>query len=105
MKVVLDPAKVSYEELAKLFFEIHDPTQVDRQGPDRGKQYRSAVYYTDDAQKKVVEMLIGLLEKKGLKIATKLERFEKFWDAEEYHQKYYLKTGKQPYCHRRVKKF
>jgi len=105
LKVDFDPGVVSYEELAKLFFEIHDPTQVDRQGPDVGTQYRSAVFYTNAQQKATVEKLVGLLEKSGLKVATELIEFEKFWDAEEYHQKYYKKTNKQPYCHTRVERF
>jgi len=105
LKVEFDPAVVSYEELAKLFFEIHDPTQVDRQGPDVGSQYRSAVFYTNSKQKEITEKLIGLLEKSGLRVATELIEFKKFWDAEEYHQKYYEKTKKQPYCHTRVERF
>lgn len=105
LKVDFNPTIVTYEELAKLFFEIHDPTQVDRQGPDIGSQYRSAVFFTNQRQKMTIEKLIGLLEKSGLKVATELVEFEKFWDAEGYHQKYYEKIKKQPYCHRRVKRF
>ena len=105
LEVVFNPAVVSYTDLAKIFFEIHDPTQVDRQGPDRGKQYRSAVFYTNDSQKQLTEELIEILKQKGLKVATQLVPSEKFWDAEDYHQKYYEKTGKEPYCHSRVKRF
>ncbi len=105
VEVVFDSRKTSYERLARLFFEIHDPTQVDRQGPDVGDQYRSAIFYVNDEEKKVAEELIAALKKKGLKVATQVVKFEKFWPAEEYHQGYYDKTGKLPYCHIRVKRF
>lgn len=105
MEVVYDPSKVSYEELAKLFFEIHDPTQIDRQGPDIGEQYKSAVFYTDDEQKEITEKLIGILEEKDYKVATELIKAEMFWPAEFYHQDYYKNNGKSPYCHFYTKKF
>ncbi len=104
-EVTFDPAKTSYEEVAKLFFEIHDPTQVNRQGPDIGEQYKSVVFYADEEQKKTAEKLIGLLKAKGFKVATELRPAKEFWPAEDYHQDYYAKTGKQPYCHRPVKRF
>lgn len=103
VEVVFDPDKVSYEELAKLFFEIHDPTQRDRQGPDVGTQYRSAVFYTNDAQKAVAERLIGILKGKGLDVVTELKPAEKFYAADEHHQRYYEKSGGTPYCHVRKK--
>jgi peptide methionine sulfoxide reductase msrA/msrB len=105
VKIDFDPQQVSYEALAKLFFEIHDPTQVDRQGPDVGEQYRSAVFYTSPEQRAVAEKLIGQLEQKGFRVATKLVPAGPFWKAEDYHQDYYEKTGKSPYCHFRVKRF
>lgn len=105
VEVVFDPSVVSYETLAKLFFEIHDPTQVNRQGPDMGEQYRSAVYCTSDQQRQITEKLIGLLKAKGLKVVTEVAKADTFWPAEEYHQDYYEKTGKEPYCHFRVKRF
>ncbi len=105
VRIVFDPSKVSYETLAKNFFEIHDPEQVDGQGADIGNQYRSEVFYTTQEQKEVTQKLIKLLEEKGYKIATKLTPATQFWKAEEYHQDYYNKTGKQPYCHRHVKRF
>jgi peptide methionine sulfoxide reductase msrA/msrB len=105
VEVVYDSSTVDYETVARMFFEIHDPTQVDRQGPDRGTQYRSAVFYADDEQKETTEKLIGLLNDKGLKVATKLHAADKFWPAEDYHQNYYQKTGKQPYCHSYIKRF
>ena len=105
VEVEYDPAKVSYEDLAKLFFEIHDPTQKNRQGPDIGGQYRSAVFYVDDQQKETANYLIKQLREKGLNVVTAVERAGDFWLAENYHQNYYEKTGGQPYCHLRTKRF
>ncbi|OHX66208.1 methionine sulfoxide reductase [Flammeovirga pacifica] len=105
LKVTYDPSKVSYEELARLFFEIHDPTQVDRQGPDVGKQYRSEIFYTSATQKEVANKLIGELKGKGFKVATQVTKADTFWDAEEYHQKYYIKHKKEPYCHVKIERF
>jgi peptide methionine sulfoxide reductase msrA/msrB len=105
VEVVFDPEVVSYETLTRLFFEIHDPTQVDRQGPDRGTQYRSAVFYADEDQKQVAERLIAVLRDKGFDVATEVTEAGPFWEAEEYHQDYYEKTGGSPYCHTRQKKF
>ena len=105
VRVVFDPAKTTYEAVARLFFEIHDPTEVDRQGPDVGKQYRSAVFYVGDEQRKVAEKLIAELTARGYKVATRVEPAGKFWRAEEYHQRYYEHKGTTPYCHARVKRF
>ncbi len=104
-EVLYDPSKVSYEELARLFFETHDPTQINRQGPDIGTQYRSGVFYLNDEQKEVAEKLIGLLEKKGLEIATEVTKAPTFWTAEDYHQDYYDERGTTPYCHIYTKRF
>ena len=105
LEVVYDPEKITFEELAKFFFEIHDPTQVDRQGPDIGEQYRSEIFYLDENQKKISEKLIKILEDKGLDIATKLTPATEFYPAENYHQDYYGKTGGIPYCHAYTKRF
>ena len=105
LEVVYDPYKTTFEKLAKLFFEIHDPTQINRQGPDIGEQYRSEIFYTDDEQKKIAEKLIKILKDKGYKIATKLTKANIFWEGEQYHQDYYNKNGKLPYCHVYTKKF
>ena len=99
VEVEFDTSKVSFEALAKLFFEIHDFTQVNRQGPDIGEQYRTEIFYTSDEQKKVSEKLIGVLEKKGYKVATKVTPLDKYWIAEDYHQDYYQHKGSVPYCH------
>jgi len=105
VKVSYDPQKTDYETLAKLFFEIHDPTHVDRQGPDIGEQYRSVVFYENEAQKKTAQNLIDILVDKGYDVATKLEPATTFWPAEMYHQDYYEKKGSQPYCHFYTKRF
>jgi len=99
LEVVYDSSKTSFEELAKLFFETHDPTQVNRQGPDVGEQYRSAIFYVDEEQKRVGEKLIETLKSNGFAIATQLEQADTFWEAEYYHQDYYDKKGAKPYCH------
>jgi peptide methionine sulfoxide reductase msrA/msrB len=121
VEVVFDPNKITYEDLARLFFEIHDPTQRNRQGPDVGYQYRSAVFYADQQQKEIANRLIDLLRKKGLKVVTSVEpacgehastelcrsveSAKEFWPAEDHHQNYYGKNGGAPYCHIPVKRF
>lgn len=105
IEVIYDSTKTDFETLAKLFFEIHDPTQVNRQGPDVGKQYRSEIFCLDKDQRDVARKLIERLEKRGLNVATKLTKAKRFWPAEDYHQDYYEKNGKAPYCHIRVKRF
>ncbi len=101
VEVIFDSTKTNFEELCKLFFEIHDATQTDGQGPDRGPQYLSAIFATNAKQKEIAQKLIVILENKGLKIATKIYDAAniKFWPAELYHQNYYFRNGKQPYCH------
>jgi peptide methionine sulfoxide reductase msrA/msrB len=105
VEVIFDPQQNSFENLCKLFFEIHDPEQRDGQGPDIGPQYLSAIFYTNENQKIIAEKLIKILTEKGLKISTKLIAAPHFWPAELYHQKYYTKNGKTPYCHRHIKRF
>ena len=105
VRVTFDPRKVSYETLAKLFFEIHDPTQQDRQGPDIGSQYRSAVFTATEAQADVAHKLIEILKEKGYKVVTEVAEAGIYWPAEDYHQDYYMRTGKAPYCHARVERF
>lgn len=105
IRVVYDPTKINYEQLTKFFFEIHDPTQNNGQGPDLGEQYLSVIFYYDEQQKQTAQQLSNELEKKGLHIATKLLPVTTFWPAELYHQDYYTKTGKQPYCHTYTKRF
>ena len=99
VEVEFDPSVTDFETLAKYFFEIHDPTQKNRQGPDIVAQYRSAVFYTDDKQKETAEKLIGILKDKGYKVVTEVVRADTFYPAEKYHQDYYAGNGKTPYCH------
>lgn len=99
VRVDFDKCQISFKELAKQFFEIHDFTQTDGQGPDIGSQYLSAIFYVDEMQKNDSIVLIDELEDMDYKIATSLYEVSKFYDAEEYHQNYYKKTGKTPYCH------
>ncbi len=104
-EVIFDPSKTTYENLAKLFFETHDPGQRNRQGPDVGTQYRSAVFYLTHEQKAGTEKLIGQLKDKGHTVVTEITKAGTFYKAENYHQQYYTKGGGSPYCHRYVKKF
>jgi peptide methionine sulfoxide reductase msrA/msrB len=105
VEIFFDPLRTSFENLARLFFEIHDPTQVDRQGPDTGDQYRSEIFHVSEEQKQTAGKLIEELKKKGWKVATRLESLATFWPAEDYHQDYYRHNGKQPYCHRPEPRF
>jgi peptide methionine sulfoxide reductase msrA/msrB len=105
VEIAFNPKAVSYEELARLFFEIHDPTQADGQGPDIGDQYRSEVFYKNDEQKKIAENLIGILKAKGYDVVTKVTKATTFWPAEDYHQDYYEHKGTLPYCHGYTKRF
>jgi len=99
VEVIYDPKKISYETLAKNFFEIHDFTQSNGQGPDIGSQYLSVIFYSDAKEKQVADRLIDILSKKGYKVATKVQRTSTFYPAEGYHQDYYQRHGKVPYCH------
>ncbi|MCP4798870.1 MAG: bifunctional methionine sulfoxide reductase B/A protein [bacterium] len=105
VEVTYDTSQITFEALARLHFEIHDPTQANGQGPDIGPQYLSAIFYTDESEKQVSEKLIGILREKGLDIATELIVVDKFWPAEDYHQDYYQRKGTEPYCHIHTKRF
>ena len=105
IEVVFNPGQTSFEEVAKMFFETHDPTQWNHQGPDWGEQYRSAVFYRDEDQKSITEKLIKQLKDKGFNVVTQLIPAKKFWKAEDYHQEYYDHKGTTPYCHGYVKRF
>ena len=97
--VIYDPNIVGYEELVRYFFEIHDPTQIGGQGPDIGDQYRSEIFYLNEEQKSIAEKIIKELIEKGINVVTKVTKASKFYKAENYHQSYYDKTKKEPYCH------
>lgn len=103
--VEYDPKVVTYTDLCKLFFEIHDPAQTDGVGPDKGTQYRSCIFYADDIQLQQAEAVADILRAKGDEVNTLFLRLGNFWIGEEYHQKYYEKTGGEPYCHVRKRKF
>lgn len=105
VEITYDPSKVDYETLAKLFFEIHDPTQINRQGPDVGSQYRSEIFYNDETEKQIAQKLIKELNRLGYKVVTKVTEASKFYKAENYHQDYYKKKGGRPYCHIYTKRF
>ena len=105
IQVEYDPTLVTYEELTKYFFEIHDPTEVDRQGPDIGDQYRTEIFYLNEEQREIAQKLIKILESKGYDVATKLTPATIFYPAEDYHQDYYDKSGGSPYCHVYTKRF
>ena len=105
IRVIFDPQKISYEALVKYFFEIHDPEQTDGQGPDIGQQYLSVIFYYDENQNQLAKKLKSQLEHLGMKIATRILPVTPFWRAEDYHQDYYTKHHKHPYCHRYTKRF
>jgi len=101
VQVHFDPNVVSYRDLLNVFFAIHDPTTLNRQGADVGTQYRSAIFYHDDEQKKIAEELIRDLNAQQIwdqPIVTKVEKLDKFYVAEDYHQEYYARNPYQPYC-------
>jgi peptide-methionine (S)-S-oxide reductase len=101
VQITFDPSVVSYRDLLEVFFTIHDPTQLNRQGADVGPQYRSAVFYHTAEQKETTEDVIGELTEAGLwgsPIVTEVKPFEAFYPAEEYHQRYFERHPNQPYC-------
>ncbi len=99
VKVEYDENIVSFEKLVKLFFEIHDFTQENGQGPDIGSQYLSGIYYNNNEEKEVSEKIIAKLSNMGYKVATSLYTVVPFYEAEDYHQDYYERHQKVPYCH------
>jgi len=99
IEIAYNPDVVTFEDLARLFFEIHDFTQVDGQGPDIGEQYLSVIFYNSEKQKTISEELMSILRIKKYEVATELKEAVTFWEAEDYHQLYYQKKGTLPYCH------
>ena len=103
VQVTYDPEKVTYEELLELFFKLHDPTQVNRQGPDVGNQYRSVIFFHTPEQETAALAFKSKLNASSefeRPIATVIEAAPTFWRAEEYHQQYFQKKGVIPTCHR-----
>lgn len=104
VRVSFDPSRIPYEQILRRFFEVHDPTQLDRQGPDVGSQYRSAVFYLNDEQKAVAEKLIAQLKGLGYKVVTQVLPAGAFYEAEAYHQRFAERTGRGG-CHLPVPRF
>lgn len=101
VQITFDPEVISYKEILQIFFSIHDPTTLNRQGADVGPQYRSIILYHDDAQKATAEQVIQEIETEGLwsaPIVTEVAPFSKFYVAEDYHQKYFENNPGQGYC-------
>lgn len=100
VRVEFDPETISFRELLDVFFAVHDPTTKNKQGPDVGSQYRSAIFYHDDDQRRTAEETIEELEADGVYdgIVTEVEPLDTFYEAEEHHQDYYEKNPNQPYC-------
>lgn len=104
-EVFYHPNKISYKDLVRLFFEIHDFTQTNGQGPDIGPQYLSAIFYSSPEEKLIAEECITELTSKGYNVATKIFPATTFWKAEDYHQQYYEHNGATPYCHKKRRIF
>ena len=98
--MTFDPEVVSFDQLLEVFWAMHDPTQVNRQGPDRGSQYRSIVLtHSDEQRHRPRRHAIGRSRASRKPIATEITPFVAFYPAEDYHQRYYLNNGHEPYCH------
>lgn len=101
VQIKFDPDVLSYADLLRVFFTVHDPTQLNRQGNDIGTSYRSAVFYHSDEQERTAEEIIDEITAEGLyenPIVTEVTAFDKFWPAEDYHQEYFANNPNQPYC-------
>ena len=101
VQIKFNPSELSFADLLRVFFTVHDPTQLNRQGGDIGTSYRSAVFYHSDQQKRVAEEVIAEISAEGIydkPIVTEVTAFDKFWPAENYHQEYFANNPNQPYC-------
>ncbi len=101
VQIAFDSTKVSLDEILKVFFSVHDPTTLNRQGNDVGTQYRSVIFYRNNHQKEVATSIINALDKENVydsPVVTQVEPFTKFYKAEDYHQEYYDNNKNQPYC-------
>ena len=101
IQISFDPDAIGYREILELFFAFHDPTTLNRQGPDAGTQYRSAIFYHSPEQRRTAEAVIAALGRGdvfGAPIVTELEPLETFYPAEDYHQGYFARNETQPYC-------
>jgi len=97
--VLFDPAEISYSRLIRLYFETHDFTQANGQGPDLGNQYRSVIFYHEMMQQIQAEEMLEILLTMGYMVTTMIKPASIFWIAEDHHQNYYDKSGGTPYCH------
>jgi methionine-S-sulfoxide reductase len=101
VKVSFDPSEISLADILEIFFDIHDPTSMNRQGDDIGTQYRSAIFYFNEGQKETIDQVIQTLKNSGKyrkPIVTAVEKFQAFYPSEEYHHNYYNRNGSAPYC-------
>jgi peptide-methionine (S)-S-oxide reductase len=101
VQVTFDPQVISYADILRVFFSVHDPTQLNRQGNDIGTSYRSAIFYHSDEQKRAAAEVIAEVARAGIydkPIVTQVTAFDKFWPAEDYHQEYFANNPNQPYC-------
>ncbi len=101
IKIEYNPKSIGYQDLLEIFFATHDPTTLNRQGADRGTQYRSAIFYTNDEQQRVAKEMITMLEGENIfddPIVTEVTEFEVFYNAEDDHQNYYNQNSNQGYC-------
>lgn len=101
VRIDYDPEVISYRHLLEVFFSTHDPTTKDRQGNDIGTQYRSAIFYHDDDQRRIAQDIMAEIEREdifGAPLVTQVEPMSKFWPAEEYHRDYYQRNPGQGYC-------
>ena len=101
VQIRFDPDELSYEDLLRVYFTVHDPTQMNRQGNDIGTSYRSAIFYHSDAQRESAEKIIKEISDEAIydsPIVTEVTPFDKFWPAENYHQEYFANNPNQPYC-------
>jgi len=98
VEIAYDENEITYEDLLEIFFNIHDPTQLNRQGNDVGTQYRSIILYLNDTQKQKALNKIEELKNKGINVVTEIKKLEKFYKAENYHQNYFYNNPQNPYC-------
>jgi len=101
VRVLFDPDEINYRELLDVFFTVHDPTTLNRQGNDAGEQYRSVIFYTDEEQQRIAEDVIAEMTAAKVfpePIVTAIEPASKFYVAEDYHQNYFNENSRQPYC-------
>lgn len=101
VQIAFDPQIISYQDILRIFFTVHNPTTLNRQGNDVGTQYRSVIFYRDDEQKRIAESIMKEIESKKIwddPIVTELSAFKEFFKAETYHQEYFANNPGQPYC-------